>query len=126
MEPINSIFPNAVTVCNDEPLFSNTITVSAELHSVSDSVTVSGEVPQAEYMHGCTPTAVGMLLGYYDYYGYMGYNVSNLIDGEVELNARGLDGDKYDQDAFGQKMLASILVGCNLYGLRGRVFCCLY
>lgn len=66
----------------------------------SQTVVLPYEVPQAEYMYGCTATAVGMLLGYYDRYGYLGYNVSNLIEGEVELNARGLDGNIYDMDAF--------------------------
>lgn len=66
----------------------------------SQTVVLPYEVPQAEYMYGCTATAVGMLLGYYDRYGYLGYDVSNLIEGEVELNARGLDGDIYDMDAF--------------------------
>ncbi len=72
-----------------------TVTVSN-----SKTVVLPYEVPQAEYMYGCTATAVGMLLGYYDRYGYLGYDVSNLIEGEVELNARGLDGDIYDMDAF--------------------------
>ncbi|MBR7104225.1 MAG: hypothetical protein IKC65_04720 [Lentisphaeria bacterium] len=63
-------------------------------------VKVNYTVPQAEYMYGCTATVMGMLLGYYDRHGYMGYDVSKLIKGEVELNARGLDGDKYDMDAF--------------------------
>ena len=58
------------------------------------------EIPRAEYMYGCTATVVGMLLGYYDRFGYAGYNVKNLITGTVELNARGLDGNKYDMDAF--------------------------
>jgi hypothetical protein len=72
------------------------------LDDVSDSpaVYVPYTVPQGEYMYGCTPTVVGMLLGYYDHFGYQGYNASNLIDGTVELNARGLDGDAYDMDAF--------------------------
>ena len=40
------------------------------------SVKNSGDVllpytmPQAEYMYGCAATAIGMLLGYYDLYGY--------------------------------------------------------
>jgi|GEM_PF-2564031 len=58
------------------------------------------EVPQAEYMYGCTATVTGMILGYYDRFGYNGYKMSNLIQGEVELNARGLDGNAYDMDAF--------------------------
>lgn len=57
-------------------------------------------MPQAEYMYGCTPTSVGMLLGYYDTNGYNGTKLSNLISGTVALNSRGTDGDKYDMDAF--------------------------
>ena len=36
---------------------------------------VAYDVPEAEYMYGCLATAVGMMLGYYDRYGYMGYDV---------------------------------------------------
>ena len=68
--------------------------------SDSPAVYVPYTVPQGEYMYGCTPTVVGMLLGYYDLFGYQGYNASDLIEGTVELNARGLDGDAYDMDAF--------------------------
>ncbi len=65
-------------------------------------------IPEAEYMYGCTATVVGMLLGYYDRYGYLGHDVSNLIDGIVELNARGLDGNAYDMDAFDTVLGAAI------------------
>ena len=68
--------------------------------SDSPAVYVPYTVPQGEYMYGCTVTVVGMLLGYYDHFGYQGYNASDLIEGTVELNARGLDGDAYDMDAF--------------------------
>jgi len=68
--------------------------------SDSPAVYVPYTVPQGEYMYGCTVTVVGMLLGYYDHFGYQGYNASDLIEGTVELDARGLDGDAYDMDAF--------------------------
>ena len=70
--------------------------------SASSAKVVQYAVPQAEYMYGCTATAVGMIIGYYDRWGYLGYDVSNLIDGTVELNARGTDkdGNAYDMDAF--------------------------
>ena len=71
-----------------------------EVSSAAAGVCVSYEVPQAEYMYGCTATVVGMLLGYYDYWGYLGYDASNLIDGKIELNSRGLDGNAHDMDAF--------------------------
>ena len=58
-------------------------------------------MPEAEYMYGCTPTALGMLIGYYDLYGYPdGTDLSNLIDGVVALKSRGTDGNAYDMDAF--------------------------
>ena len=53
-------------------------------------------MPQAEYMYGCVATAVGMLLGYYDLYGYTfgskTYDYSNLIPGTISVNSRGSDG----------------------------------
>ena len=67
------------------------------------------ELPKAEHMYNGLVTAVGMLLGYYDYWGYNGYNTSSLIKGVVELDARGLDGDKYDMDAF-DTVLGSAIV----------------
>ncbi len=66
----------------------------------SSDVVVEYEVPQAEYMYGCTATAVGMIIGYYDRWGYLGYDVSNLIDGTIEIDSRGNDGNAYDMDAF--------------------------
>ena len=55
-------------------------------------------MPQAEYMYGCTPTSVGMLLGYYDTNGYNGTKLTNLISGNVALNSRGTDGNKYNMN----------------------------
>ena len=54
------------------------ISVSAASTATS-AVTVSASadvmrpylMPQAEYMYGCTATSIGMLLGYYDLYGYL-------------------------------------------------------
>ena len=63
-------------------------------------VLLANTMPQAEYMYGCTPTAAAMLLGYYDLYGYLGEDMSNLIDGNVALRSRGTDGNAYDMDAF--------------------------
>ena len=91
----------------------NVITVSVTANdAVGDEsnpltvVTANGDVllahtmPQAEYMYGCTPTATGMLLGYYDLYGYRGKSYENLIAGKVALISRGTDGNAYDMDAF--------------------------
>jgi len=63
-------------------------------------VLLANAMPQAEYMYGCTPTAVGMILGYYDLYGYRGADFSALIDGDVDLKSRGTDGNAYNMDAF--------------------------
>ena len=48
-------------------------------------------MPQAEYMYGCMPTAVAMLLGYYDLYGCRGEDLSGIIGGEVALKSRGTE-----------------------------------
>lgn len=68
-------------------------------NSAGDTL-LANTMPQAEYMYGCTPTSVGMILGYYDLYGYHGTSLSNIISGTVALNSRGTDGDAYDMDAF--------------------------
>ncbi len=87
------------------------ITASAEFPvddnlSLSVSVGASGDVlvpytmPEAEYMYGCSSTALGMILGYYDLYGYLGYDVSDIIPGTVEVSSRGTDGNIYNMNAF--------------------------
>jgi len=65
-----------------------------------DDFLLAHAMPEAEYMYGCTPTAIGMLLGYYDLYGYEDRGFSNLIEGDVDLKSRGTDGNPYDMDAF--------------------------
>ena len=63
-------------------------------------VLLANPMPQAEYMYGCTPTAMAMLLGYHDLYGYRGADVSNIIEGTVAVKSRATDGNAYDMDAF--------------------------
>lgn len=63
-------------------------------------VLLAKKVPEAEYMYGCVPTAMAMLLGYYDLYGYKGNDLSNIVEGTVALKSRGTDGNSYDMDAF--------------------------
>lgn len=63
-------------------------------------VLLANSMPQAEYMYGCVPTAMAMLLGYYDLYGYQGKDLSKIVEGTVSLKSRGTDGDAYDMDAF--------------------------
>ena len=67
---------------------------------LAGDILLANTMPEAEYMYGCTPTAVGMILGYYDLYGYRGADFSDLIDGDVDLKSRGTDGNAYDMDAF--------------------------
>ena len=74
--------------------------VGATITNSEGDVLLANTMPQAEYMYGCCPTAVAMLLGYYDLYGYRGKDLSDLIDGDVDLNERGLDGDKFNMNAF--------------------------
>ena len=68
--------------------------------SVNGDVVLFNPVPEAEYMYGCVPTAVGMLLGYYDLYGYRGAALTNIISGTVALKSRGTDGNKYNMNEF--------------------------
>ena len=41
------------------------------------------DVPDYLWWYGCTPTAAGMLLGYYDRHGYDGLRYDNLVPGRV-------------------------------------------
>lgn len=68
--------------------------------STNGDVRLANKMPEAEYMYGCVPTAVAMLLGYYDLYGYRGNDLSNIVEGTVDLKSRAKDGDAYDMDAF--------------------------
>ena len=82
------------------------LTVNAGSLDAAPTVTVtedaSGDtllpytLPHAEYMYGCLATAVGMVLGYYDLYGYtedgVTYSFSNIIPGTITVDSRGSDG----------------------------------
>lgn len=63
-------------------------------------VVLANALPEAEYMYGCTPTAVAMILGYYDLYGYRGTDLPNMIEGDVDSKSRGTDGNAYNMNAF--------------------------
>ena len=63
-------------------------------------VRLAQTMPEAEYMFGCTPTAVAMVLGYYDLYGYRDADLSNMIEGDVDSKSRGTDGNAYNMNAF--------------------------
>ncbi len=88
-----------------------TLSINAEIMETTDPVvpvvTDPGKdvlldhiMPEAEYMYGCVPTAIGMILGYYDLYGYGNAGFSNLIEGNVALKSRGTDGDAFNMNAF--------------------------
>ena len=59
-------------------------------------MTLSFTLPSAEYMYGCGATATGMLIGYYDLYGYyengVRYRLNALIPGTISVDSRGSDG----------------------------------
>ena len=63
-------------------------------------VLLANAMPEAEYMYGCTPTSIAMILGYYDRCGYRGTDLSDIVEGEVDLKERGLDGNAYNMNAF--------------------------
>lgn len=59
----------------------------------STDVLLPYELPHAVYSYGCTVTAVGMLLAYYDLYGYIDADgsmrdMSVLIEGNIEIDSR--------------------------------------
>ncbi len=86
-------------ILNSDLLEKNSFSVSGDMDELAGDVLLTYTVPQAEYMYGCVATSVGMLLGYYDLYGYNGYDMSDLIAGTVSVNSRGSDsGSIYDMD----------------------------
>ena len=46
-------------------------------------VMLPGTTPLADWWHGCSPTAAGMLVGYYDINGYQGRYYGDLVPGGV-------------------------------------------
>lgn len=89
-------------------LMEESFSVSGNVGDLAGDVTLMYAVPQAEYMYGCVATAVGMLLGYYDLYGYQGHDMSNLISGSISVNSRGTgDGNIYDMSD--QSVLAQFI-----------------
>lgn len=73
----------------------------ALLHDAAGDVMLPDVMPQAEYMYGCTPTALAMLLGYWDLYGYAdGTDLSDLIEGDISVLSRGTDGNIFNMNAF--------------------------
>ena len=54
--------------------------------------TLTETVPTADYGPGCVASSIGMLLGYYDKFGYCGFDVSGMVPGEIEPESRNVDG----------------------------------
>ncbi len=67
---------------------------------INGDVLLAKAMPEAEYMYGCTPTSIAMILGYYDLYGYRGTDLSDIVEGDVDLKERALDGNAYNMNAF--------------------------
>ncbi len=49
------------------------------------------QAPDYEWWYGCSPTSVGMIMGYYDVWGYNGITYDLVLGGTAELNSFGLD-----------------------------------
>ena len=90
---------SSITVTSSAATSDSDFTVTSAAAKSSDILVVN-PLPEAEYMYGCTPTALSMLLGYYDLYGYDDLGYSNLIEGDVDLNSRGSDGNVYNMNEF--------------------------
>ena len=63
-------------------------------------VLLESAMPKARYMYGCVNTSISMILGYYDLYGYRGKDLSEVIEGDVELDTRGTGYYIYMMDDF--------------------------
>ena len=94
LNPISSISVNSAAATSD-----GDFAVTSAAAKAGD-VLVANAMPEAEYMYGCTPTALAMLLGYYDLYGNDDLGYANLIEGDVDLNSRGSDGNIFNMNEF--------------------------
>ncbi len=94
LTPVSSITITSTAATSDSDF---AVTSAA---AKSGDILVANAMPEAEYMYGCTPTALAMLLGYYDLYGYDDLGYSNLIEGKVNINSRGSDGNIYNMNEF--------------------------
>ena len=80
----------ALSVCTSEAASLEKRIISGRLvQSVARQATalpgaaVSGAIPDYQWWYGCSPTAAGMLMGYYDINGYGGETYRNLVPGAV-------------------------------------------
>jgi len=63
--------------------------VAADITSYSEGGGLSN-APDYAWWYGCSPTSAGMLMAYYDLYGYAGLDYDNLIPGgDAELTSYG-------------------------------------
>ena len=83
-------------------------------------VLLANALPEAEYMYGCTPTAVAMILGYYDLYGYRGTDLGDLIEGDVDPKSRATDGNAYNMNAFDTVLGKAIATEDFVYRFHAR------
>lgn len=77
-----------------------TVAADSVSRSAAGDVLLPGLMPEVEYMYGCSPTALAMLLGYYDLYGYDDADYSNIVEGDVDVHSRGSDGNIYNMNEF--------------------------
>lgn len=78
-----------------------TVAINAPTVTTADGdVLLENAMPQARYMYGCVNTSIAMMLGYYDLYGYRGKDLSDVIEGDVDLESRGTGNDIYMMDDF--------------------------
>jgi hypothetical protein len=63
-------------------LSSAVVTENKELISYSEGDSLTN-IPNYDWWYGCSPTAAGMIMGFYDRNGYMGYSYGNLVPGGI-------------------------------------------
>jgi hypothetical protein len=59
------------------------VPVAVERSKAAPEAAAVATVPDYEWWYGCSPTAAGMLVGYYDIHGYLGENYPNLVPNAV-------------------------------------------
>ena len=90
---------NDYTLTLTDDVLSVAINAPTVTHANGD-VLLDGTMPMARYMYGCVNTSIAMILGYYDLYGYRGKVLSDVIEGDVELDSRGWGPEIFNMDDF--------------------------
>lgn len=84
---------------------------------VYGGINILGNAPDYEWWYGCSPTAAGMMMGYYDLNGYQGLSYDNLIPGgQAELSSFGHPGALANQAIASPEHIADFWKG---YGQSG-------